>query len=154
MFPMVTPPKLSFACPLPWQNMTGSERAKFCEQCGHHVANFSLLTADERKALLQRAPETDARKSRGGAAARGDIHGSRGRRRDPRGAAYSRGRRAGTRGLAPRSRAGGIAKGAISRATSRMRPAGASGVVIGRLLGSKADAMMRLPIANEKLSCS
>lgn len=52
-----TPPKLSFACPVKWDGMSGTERWKYCAQCGHHVANLSLLTPAERKALLERARE-------------------------------------------------------------------------------------------------
>ena len=48
-------PKLSFVCPMPWQDMTGDERRKFCTQCGHHVQNLSLLARKERLALLERA---------------------------------------------------------------------------------------------------
>lgn len=51
------PPKLSFACPVPWQGMSGTERWKYCAQCGHHVANLSALTAAERQALLECARE-------------------------------------------------------------------------------------------------
>lgn len=53
--PMETPPRLSFVCPLPWQNMNGDERSKFCSQCGHHISNISLLSHQERLALLERA---------------------------------------------------------------------------------------------------
>ena len=35
--------------------MGGAERSKYCAQCGHHVANLSLLSATERSALLARA---------------------------------------------------------------------------------------------------
>ena len=52
---MNTPPKLAFACPMPWTTMTGTERWKYCTQCGHHVTNLSLLSAAERAALLERA---------------------------------------------------------------------------------------------------
>lgn len=52
---MNTPPKLAFACPMPWTKMTGTERWKYCAQCGHHVTNLSLLSAAERAALLERA---------------------------------------------------------------------------------------------------
>ena len=52
---MITPPKLSFACPMPWTTMTGSERWKYCTLCGHHVTNLSLLSAAERAALVERA---------------------------------------------------------------------------------------------------
>src|SRR3954470_14511740 len=52
---MHPPPKLSYACPLPWTSMRGAERLKYCAQCGHHVSNLSLLSAAERAALLARA---------------------------------------------------------------------------------------------------
>src|SRR3954470_6392979 len=52
---MHPPPKLSYACPLPWTSMGGAERLKYCAQCGHHVANLSLLSSAERSALLARA---------------------------------------------------------------------------------------------------
>ena len=52
---METPPKLSFACPMPWQAMSGDERRRFCAQCGHHVENLSLLSSGQRRALLDRA---------------------------------------------------------------------------------------------------
>lgn len=35
--------------------MSGSERLKYCSQCGHHVSNLSLLSATERSALIARA---------------------------------------------------------------------------------------------------
>lgn len=40
---------------MPWTEMTGTERWKYCAQCGHHVTNLSLLSAAERAALLERA---------------------------------------------------------------------------------------------------
>lgn len=52
---MNTPPKLSFACPMPWTQMSGTDRQKFCHQCGHHVSNLSLLSATERAALISRS---------------------------------------------------------------------------------------------------
>ena len=52
---MITPPKLSFVCPLPWETMSGSERLRYCSQCGHHVSNLSLLSAAERSELIARA---------------------------------------------------------------------------------------------------
>jgi hypothetical protein len=52
---MESPPKLSFVCPMPWREMTGHDRRKFCSECGHHVQNLSLLTRDERLSLLERA---------------------------------------------------------------------------------------------------
>lgn len=56
--PMEAPPKLSFACPLPWKNMSGDERLRFCSGCGHHISNISLLSHEERVALLERAKAT------------------------------------------------------------------------------------------------
>ncbi len=35
--------------------MSGNERSRFCEQCGHHVRNLSLMSAVERAELKQRA---------------------------------------------------------------------------------------------------
>ena len=48
-------PTLSFQCPKLWQDMPGSETKRFCEECGHHVQNLSLLGEEERNELLQRA---------------------------------------------------------------------------------------------------
>lgn len=48
-------PTLSFQCPKLWQNLSGSEKSRFCEACGHDVQNLSLMTRSEREALLQRA---------------------------------------------------------------------------------------------------
>jgi hypothetical protein len=36
-------PTLSFQCPKLWQDMPGSEKTRFCDQCGHSVKNLSLL---------------------------------------------------------------------------------------------------------------
>jgi len=52
---MEAPPQLSFACPLPWKNMSGDERMKFCSVCGHQIQNLSPLSRQERLALLDRA---------------------------------------------------------------------------------------------------
>lgn len=52
---MTTPPKLSFACPLPRTALKGPERSKFCEQCGHHVHNISALGVEQRRTILERA---------------------------------------------------------------------------------------------------
>jgi len=52
---MNTPPKLSFACPLPWASMSGDERSKFCSKCAHQIPNLSLLSFSERQALLEKA---------------------------------------------------------------------------------------------------
>lgn len=47
-------PKLSYACPIPWADLRGGERARFCEKCGHTIVNFSELTAAKRQELLER----------------------------------------------------------------------------------------------------
>ena len=52
---MNTPPLLSYVCPLKWEQLTGTDDGKFCETCGHHVHNVSLLSIKERTALLTRA---------------------------------------------------------------------------------------------------
>jgi hypothetical protein len=46
-------PKLSYACPIPWTDLRGDERARFCEKCGHTVVNFSELTAEARLKFLE-----------------------------------------------------------------------------------------------------
>ncbi|MEO7413223.1 MAG: hypothetical protein ABIZ81_07685 [Opitutaceae bacterium] len=48
-------PKLSFACPIPWENLSGDERARFCERCGRTITNLSELNHQERAALLATA---------------------------------------------------------------------------------------------------
>ena len=53
--PVKSFPKLSFACPIPWAGLPGNERAKFCDQCGHTIVNFSTLTEAARRELLERA---------------------------------------------------------------------------------------------------
>jgi hypothetical protein len=52
---MNTPPNLSFLCPVPWQSMAASERGRFCHQCQREIPNISLLTSEQREALLERA---------------------------------------------------------------------------------------------------
>jgi len=52
---MKTPPLLSYACPIDWSKMSGPEAVKFCEACGRHVQNLSLLSDSEREALIARA---------------------------------------------------------------------------------------------------
>ena len=52
---MSTFPKLSYACPIPWAELRGDERERFCEKCGHSVTNLSALSADARAALLAKA---------------------------------------------------------------------------------------------------
>ncbi len=48
-------PTLSFQCPKLWQDMTGSETKRFCEECGHHVQNLSLLGNEAKNEILERA---------------------------------------------------------------------------------------------------
>ncbi|MDA7930515.1 hypothetical protein N9062_02905 [Akkermansiaceae bacterium] len=48
-------PTLSFQCPKLWRDMPGLETKRFCEECGHHVRNLSLLDREVRNELLQRA---------------------------------------------------------------------------------------------------
>lgn len=48
-------PRLAFECPKLWQDMPGSEEKRFCEVCGHHVHNLSLMSDAARKELLQRS---------------------------------------------------------------------------------------------------
>ena len=51
-------PDLSFQCPKLWENLAGSsETARFCDTCGHHVHNFSLLSKSERLALIEKSRE-------------------------------------------------------------------------------------------------
>ena len=52
---MSTFPKLSSACPIPWADLRGDDRERFCEKCGHRVTNLSALSADARAALLAKA---------------------------------------------------------------------------------------------------
>jgi hypothetical protein len=50
-------PRLSFVCPIRWDELRGDERQKFCEKCGHSVTNISELSAEAREALLAAAGE-------------------------------------------------------------------------------------------------
>jgi hypothetical protein len=52
---MNSPPLLSYACPIDWTKMSGTDRVRFCEACGRHVQNLSLLSDAERSALIKRA---------------------------------------------------------------------------------------------------
>ncbi len=51
---MIAFPKLSYVCPIPWADLRGDERERFCEKCGHSVTNLSELSADARHALLSK----------------------------------------------------------------------------------------------------
>jgi hypothetical protein len=52
-------PKLSYVCPIPWSELKGDDRKKFCEKCGLHVTNLSALNEAARQALVKRA-ETES----------------------------------------------------------------------------------------------
>lgn len=52
---MINSPKLGFVCPMPWTQMSGTERVRFCSACQMQVPNLSLLSVDEREAILRRA---------------------------------------------------------------------------------------------------
>lgn len=47
-------PQLSYVCPIRWDELRGDERERFCERCGHRVANLSAIDAAGRAALLTR----------------------------------------------------------------------------------------------------
>ena len=48
-------PKLSYVCPIPWAELRGNDRARYCEKCGLNVTDLSRLDADARAAFLARA---------------------------------------------------------------------------------------------------
>ena len=52
---MKTFPALSFTCPVPWADMQGSEKERFCNKCSRSVVNISLMTEEARAALLAAA---------------------------------------------------------------------------------------------------
>lgn len=52
---MSTFPRLAFVCPMPWSAMVGDERSRFCSACRKSVTNLSVLSEDERKAVLAAA---------------------------------------------------------------------------------------------------
>src|SRR5262245_8533744 len=39
-------------CPVPWSDMTGDERVRFCSQCGRHVYHLAHMTAEDGARLL------------------------------------------------------------------------------------------------------
>ena len=45
-------PALSFTCPKLWAQMEGNEKTRFCDVCQKNVHNLSMMTAEERQALL------------------------------------------------------------------------------------------------------
>ena len=53
---MTSFPALSYVCPMPWTEMRGDERERFCARCSRQVVNLSLLTAAQRAELLARTP--------------------------------------------------------------------------------------------------
>lgn len=53
---MTSFPRLSYACPIPWASMRGDERERYCSKCARSVVNVSLLTHDQREALLANPP--------------------------------------------------------------------------------------------------
>lgn len=48
-------PVQTYACPKLWESMEGSETTRFCESCGHHVHNLSLLDPETRRQLLAKS---------------------------------------------------------------------------------------------------
>src|SRR5262245_35126293 len=40
-------------CPARWDEMTGDERARFCQHCQKHVYNLSAMTAADAVALIR-----------------------------------------------------------------------------------------------------
>jgi hypothetical protein len=48
-------PKLAYVCPIPWADLHGDERSRFCEKCGLTVTNLSELSTAERAAVFARA---------------------------------------------------------------------------------------------------
>jgi len=48
-------PKLSYVCPIPWAELRGDERARFCEKCGRTITNLSELSEEARVAFLAKS---------------------------------------------------------------------------------------------------
>jgi hypothetical protein len=44
--------RIASPCHVGWENMTGDDRARFCDQCGLHVYNISQMTRDEVASLV------------------------------------------------------------------------------------------------------
>lgn len=53
---MTSFPKLSYVCPIAWTSMRGDERERYCSKCARTVVNVSLLTSEQREALLANPP--------------------------------------------------------------------------------------------------
>ena len=54
---MPTFPQLSFVCPIPWNEMRGDDRERYCTKCSRTVVNLSLLTEAQRVAVLAEAQQ-------------------------------------------------------------------------------------------------
>src|SRR5947207_4577069 len=39
-------------CEVPWSDMAGDERVRFCRQCGRHVYNLRQMTAEDGARLI------------------------------------------------------------------------------------------------------
>jgi hypothetical protein len=46
--------QIASPCDAVWERMQGTERARFCGECQHHVYNLSALTRREAEELIQR----------------------------------------------------------------------------------------------------
>ena len=44
--------RIASPCPVGWEQMTGDERVRFCEQCSLRVYNISAMTRTEAEALI------------------------------------------------------------------------------------------------------
>ncbi len=44
--------RVASPCPARWENMTGDDRVRFCQDCSKHVYNLSAMTATETAALI------------------------------------------------------------------------------------------------------
>lgn len=51
-------PAIAFNCPKVWSHMQGDERTRHCEACHRQVHNLSLMTQQERRALLSATGES------------------------------------------------------------------------------------------------
>lgn len=51
-------PALSFTCPQLWACMKGDEKTRFCEVCQKNVHNLSMMSSEERQALLSSTGES------------------------------------------------------------------------------------------------
>src|SRR5713226_576379 len=44
--------RIASPCPVGWEQMTGDDRVRFCEQCSLRVYNISAMTRSEAEALI------------------------------------------------------------------------------------------------------